>query len=72
METTSQGAVPTEPEAAQTLLGLLGNQGLGENQASAGIVSQAALGLRFVPRAQFPFAECSSYKHVLCRFGARP
>ena len=28
--------------------------------------------LRVVPRAQFPFAECSSYKRVLGRFGARP
>jgi len=25
-----------------------------------GFLSQAASGLRFVPRAQFPFAECSS------------
>ena len=59
-ETTSQAALPMEPEAAQTLLGLMGNLGLSENYASAGILSQAALGLRFVPRAQFPFAECSS------------
>ena len=59
-ETTSQAAVPTEPEAAQTLLGLMGRMGLGEKQASAAILSQEALGLRFVPRAQFPFAECSS------------
>ena len=59
-ETTSQAAVPTEPEAAQTLLGLMVSIGLGENQASAAILSQEALGLRFVPRAQFPFAECSS------------
>ena len=59
-ETTSQAAVPTEPEAAQTLLGLMGRMGLGEKQASAAILSQDALGLRFVPRAQFPFAECSS------------
>ena len=57
---TSQEAVPTEPEAAQTLLGLMGRMGLGEKQASAAILSQEALGLRFVPRAQFPFAECSS------------
>ena len=59
-ETTSQAAVPTEPEAAQTLLGPMGSLGLGENEASAVILSQDALGLRFVPRAQFPFAECSS------------
>jgi hypothetical protein len=30
-ETTSQAAVPTETEAAQTLLGLMGSLGLGEN-----------------------------------------
>ena len=29
-ETTSQAAVPTEPEAAQTLLGPMGIRGLGE------------------------------------------
>ena len=59
-ETTSQTAEPTEPEAAQTLLGPMGSIGLGENEASAVILSQDTLGLRFVPRAQFPFAECSS------------
>ena len=59
-ETTSQAAVPTEPEAAQTLLGPMGSIGLGENEASAAILSQDALGLRFVPRAQFPYAECNS------------
>ena len=31
VETTSQGAVPKEPEATQTLLGPLGSVGLGEN-----------------------------------------
>ena len=60
MDTTSLAAVPTEPEAAQTLLGPMGSIELGENEASAVILSQDALGLRFVPRAQFPFAECSS------------
>ena len=59
-ETTSQAGVPTEPLAAQSLLGPKGNTGLGVNKESAVIQSQAALGLRFVPRAQFPFAECSS------------
>ena len=29
-ETTSQAAVPTEPEAAQTVLGPMGSLGLGE------------------------------------------
>ena len=48
-ETTSQAAVPTETEAAKTFLGPMGSLGLGENQASAAILSQAALGLRFVP-----------------------
>ena len=36
-ETTSQTAVPTEPEAAQTIRGPMGNKCLGENYASAGI-----------------------------------
>ena len=49
MDTTSLAAVPTEPEAAQTLLGPMGSIGLGENEASAVILSQDALGLRFVP-----------------------
>ena len=43
-ETTSQGAVPTESEAAQTLLGPMGSLGLGENEASAVILSQETLG----------------------------
>ena len=30
-ETTRQAAVPTEPEAAQILLGPMGSRGLGEN-----------------------------------------
>ena len=59
-ETTSQAAVPTEPEAAQTFRGPMGSLGLDENQASAAILIQKALGLRFVPRAQFLFAESSS------------
>ena len=48
-ETTSQAAVPTEPLAAQSLLGPKGNTGLGVNKESAVIQSQAALGLRFPP-----------------------
>ena len=48
-ETTSQAAVPMEPEAAQTIHGPMGSRGLGENKESAGILSQAALWLRFVP-----------------------
>ena len=30
-ETTSQAAVPTEPEEAETLLGLMGSRGVGDN-----------------------------------------
>ena len=59
-ETTSQAAVPSETEAAQSLLGPMGSLGLGDNKAIAAILSQDELGLMFVPRAQFPFAECSS------------
>ena len=42
-ETPSQAAVPTEPEAAQSLLGPMGNLGRGENLGSAAILSQDAL-----------------------------
>ena len=58
-DTTSQATGPTEPGAAQTLLGPMGSRVLGENEASAAILSQDTLGLSFVPRAQFPFAEGS-------------
>ena len=54
VETTSQAAVPTEPEAAQSLLGPMGSLGLGENKAIAAILSQDALGLRFFPEHSFP------------------
>ena len=57
--TTSEAAVPTEPGAAQTLLGPMGSRVLGENEASAAILSQDTLGLSFVPRTQFTFAEGS-------------
>ena len=53
-DTTSQAAVPTEPEAAQGLLGPMGSLVLGENKASAAILSQDALGLRFFPEHSFP------------------
>ena len=43
-----------EPEAAQTLLGPMGSLGLGENKASAAILSQDAVGLRFFPEHSFP------------------
>ena len=47
-ETINKTAVPPEPEAAQILLGPMGSLGIGENYISTGILSQAALGLRFV------------------------
>ena len=53
-ETPSQTAVPTEPEAAQTLLGPMGSLGLRENEASAAILNQDALGLRFQTEHSFP------------------
>ena len=59
-ETTSQAAVPTQPEAALSLNGPKGSPGLGEDKATAAILSRADLGLKSVPRAQFPFAERSS------------
>ena len=58
-ETTSQAAVPTEPEAAQTFRGPMGSLGLDENQASAAILSQEALGLRFVPEHSFPLQKAA-------------
>ena len=53
-DTTSQVAVPTEQDAAQNLLGAMGIIVLGENKASAAILSQDALGLRFFPEHSFP------------------
>src|SRR5512137_1100290 len=53
-ETPSQAAVPTEPEAAQSLLGPMGSIALGEYQARAAILSQDALGLRFDHEHCFP------------------
>ena len=64
-ETTRQAAMPTEPEAAQTLLGLVGRMGLGEKQASAAILSQEALGLRFVPEHSFPLQNAAP-RSVFC------
>ena len=54
-ETTSQAAVPTDPKAAHTLLGPMGSLGLGDDLASAEILSQDAMGLRFDPEHSFPF-----------------
>ena len=53
-ETPSQAAVPTEPQAVQSLIGPMGSLVLGENKASAAILSQDALGLRFFPEHSFP------------------
>ena len=47
--TTRDAARPTEPEAAQTLLGPMGSTGPGENKASVAFLSKDALGLRLVP-----------------------
>ena len=66
--TTRYAARPTEPEAAQTILGPMGSRGSGENKASVAFLSKDALGLRLLPRAQFRFAECSFPKRVLCPF----
>ena len=53
-ETTSQAAVLTEPEAVQSLLGPIGSLVLGEMKASAAILTQNALGLRFHHQHSFP------------------
>lgn len=58
--TNSQAAVPTEEKAAQTLLVPMECIGLGENYASVAFLSNDAMGLCFVPRAGFLFAQCSS------------
>ena len=58
-ETTHQAAGPTQPEAAQTIVGPMGSRGLGENWTTIAFLSKEALGLRLVPRAQFRFRECS-------------
>ena len=46
--------MPTKPEATQTILDPMGSLVLGENKASAAILSQDALGLRFFPEHSFP------------------
>ena len=42
-ETSCKAAVPTKPEAEQTLLGPLGNIGLGEKRASVAFLSKDML-----------------------------
>ena len=71
-ETTSQAAVPTEPEAAQSLLGLMGRIGIGENEASVAILNKTHWGLGVFPETSFPLQPATSSKGVLCRFGDRP
>ena len=53
-ETTGQAAVPTEPEAAQALLGPKGSLGLGEKYTSAAFLSKDAFGLKSFPEQSFP------------------
>ena len=43
-ETTSQAAVPTEPEAAESLIGPMGNRGVGENKARTAILAKTHWG----------------------------
>ena len=47
-ETNRKAAVPTEPEAVQTLLDTMGSRGLKENSASVAFLSKDALWLWFV------------------------
>ena len=60
--------MPTEPEAAQTLLDPMDSIGLGEKKASVAFLRQDALGLWFLPQVGFNFAEGRSQKFVLCLF----
>ena len=55
--TNSQAAVPTEEKAAQTLLVPMECIGLGENYASVDFLSNDAMGMCFVERAEFGFEE---------------
>ena len=64
-QTSLHAAVPMEPQADQTLIGPVGNIKLGENSGSEAFLSKDALGLRFVPQAQFAFAECSFQKRLV-------
>ena len=67
-ETTSKPEVPTEPEAAQTLLAPMESRRLGEKQASAAGVYNHPIVVLFPPRGGFKFSRCSSRKLVLFRF----
>ena len=61
---TSQAEVPTEPEAAQTLLGPTGSRGLGEKLASAAFLSKDALGLRCVSEHGFPLQSAAPRSEI--------
>ena len=63
-ETSSQAAVPREPEAAQTLLGPTRSIGLGEKHASVAFLSKDALGLRFVPEHSFPLQNAAPRSEI--------
>ena len=66
--TTSTAPVPSEQEAAQTLLGPRASTHLGEKPESAAFLSKIALGLSLVSRGEFHFHERSYQKLVLCLF----
>ena len=51
--TTSKAPVHRELEAAQTLLGAMASNGLGEKPESAAFLSKDALGLSLVSRGEF-------------------
>ena len=57
---TCKPPVYTEQQEALTLLVPMASRDLGEKPESAAFLSKDALGLRFAPRAQFLFAQCSS------------
>ena len=50
----------------------MGSIGLGENSASVAFLSKLALGLRFVPRAQFPCANAASTSDIGAIFEIGP
>ena len=67
-ETTNQAAEPREPEAAQTLLGLVGSKGLGEKWASAAFLWKDPLVLRFVPEHSFPLQNAAPRSEISAGF----
>ena len=65
---TSKHAVPTEQEAAQTILGPIESRGQGEKHASVAGLSNHPIVVLFPPRGEFNFPRSSSQNLVLCRF----